>query len=140
MTDLKTKPTPHSVDEFISGIEDQRRHADCLKVVGIMRKATNCEPRMWGASIVGFGKYHYRYDSGREGDWFLAAFSPRKSALTLYKMAGFERYDTLMAKLGKYKTAKSWPYVKRLSDVEMDVLESFVSDSVKYMRETHGDA
>ncbi len=89
---------------------------------------------MWGTSIVGFGTYHYKYASGREGDWMLTGFSPRKQALTLYIMAGFEKYQELMDQLGTFKTGKSCLYVKRLSDINLDVLEELVRESVRYMK------
>lgn len=93
---------------------------------------------MWGSSIVGFGSYHYRYESGREGDWMLTGFSPRKQALTLYMMGGFQRHDELMNKLGKYKTGKSCLYVKKLEDIDLDVLRQLVAESVDYMRQSYG--
>jgi hypothetical protein len=96
-------------------------------------------PVMWGPSIVGFGSYHYKYESGREGDFFIAGFSPRKAALTIYIMAGFSRYDELMSKLGKYKTGKSCLYVKRLSDIDIDVLKSLVLASVAWVQEKYPD-
>ena len=98
-----------------------------------MKRAVGAEPKMWGPSIVGFGHYHYKYASGRENDWFLAGFSPRKQDLTLYIMAGFDRYDALMTKLGKHKTGKSCLYLKRLADVDVAVLEELISASVKHM-------
>lgn len=107
--------------------------ADCAKLVEIMGRATGAEPRMWGPSIVGFGSYHYKYDSGREGDWFLTGFSPRKQALTLYIMAGFERYDDLMRRLGRHSTGKSCLYVRRLDDVDLDVLTELVQASVDHV-------
>ena len=92
---------------------------------------------MWGKSIVGFGKYHYQYESGREGDFFLSGFSPRKQALTIYVMAGFSKFPKLMKKLGKYKTGKSCLYVKKLDDIEESVLTELINQSLKYMRETY---
>jgi hypothetical protein len=99
-----------------------------------MSDATKAEPSMWGASILGFGNYHYKYESGREGDWFLTGFSPRKRELSLYIMAGFERYNALMKKLGKHRTGKSCLYIKRLSDVDINVLSELVVASVEHMR------
>jgi hypothetical protein len=92
---------------------------------------------MWGDSIVGFGSYHYRYASGREGDWFVTGFSPRKQNLTLYIMAGFDNYDHLLQNLGKHKTGKSCLYIKRLEDVDLDTLRELVSQSVQHMNETN---
>jgi hypothetical protein len=127
-----------SVDDFIGAIPDEMRREDCRTLVEMMRVATHSEPKMWGPAIVGFGQYHYKYDSGREADWFLAGFSPRKSALTLYIMAGFDRYDGIMARLGKYKTGKSCLYIKKLSDIDLDVLRELVNESVKHMSRTSG--
>jgi hypothetical protein len=138
MAELKTKRTGASVDAFLDGVTDAGRRQDCLALLGIMKRATDAEPEMWGSSIVGFGRYHYRYASGREGDWFLTGFSPRKRDLTLYVMAGFERYEELLARLGTYRTGKSCLYVKRLSDLDLGVLEKLVSRSVQHLRESYG--
>lgn len=138
MAELKTQPTDVSVGDFIAAIPDETRREDCRTVVEIMKNATHSDPKMWGPSIVGFGHYHYKYESGREGDWFLAGFSPRKSALTLYIMAGFDRYDGIMARLGKYKTGKSCLYVKKLSDIDLDVLRELVDESVKHTSRKSG--
>jgi len=99
-----------------------------------MKRVTRSRPKMWGGAIVGYGQHHYKYESGREGDWFLAGFSPRKQALTLYIMPGFSSYGPLMKKLGKYKTGKSCLYIKKLEDVNLEVLEELVSRSVEHMR------
>jgi hypothetical protein len=136
MAELKTKATTASVSDFLAAIEDDERRQDCLTVAKIMKKATGAEPRLWGASIVGFGDHHYKYESGRELDWFLTGFSPRKRDLTLYIMPGFTRYDDLMAKLGKHKTGKSCLYIKRLADVDLAVLQTLVEDSVGHMRQS----
>ncbi len=138
MADLKTQPTDASVEEFIAAIPDETRRQNCRKLGEIMKDATHSGPKMWGPAIVGFGQYHYKYDSGREGDWFLAGFSPRKTALTLYIMAGFDRYDSIMARLGKHKTGKSCLYIKKLSDIDLDVLRELVNESVKHMSRTSG--
>ena len=135
MAELKTKKTEASVDDFIAGIADDQRRKDCKALVAIMKRITKAPPKMWGASMVGFGSYHYTYASGREGDWFLAGFSPRRQDLTVYVLAGFEDYPELMAKLGKYKTGKSCLYLKRLSDVDAAVLEKLIAVSVKDMKE-----
>jgi hypothetical protein len=135
MAELKTKKTEASVDDFIAGIADEQRRADCRTLLAMMKRVTKAPPKMWGASMVGFGSYHYRYASGREGDWFLSGFSPRKQDLTVYVMAGFEDYPELMARLGKYKTGKSCLYLKRLSDIDAAVLEKLIAASVKDMNE-----
>jgi hypothetical protein len=130
----KTKPTKAGVTAFLDSVEDRQKRADCRKVAAMMRRATGKRAKMWGPSIVGFGTYHYKYDSGREGDFMLTGFSPRKQALTVYVMPGFSRYEALMKKLGKYKTGKSCLYIKRLADVDERVLEQLIGKSVKDMR------
>ena len=137
MAENKTKPTKLSVTAFISSIGDKQKRADVKKVAALMRKATGARAKMWGANIVGFGQYHYKYDSGREGDFMLVGFSPRKQALTIYIIAGFTRFAPLMKKLGKYKTGKSCLYVRRLSDIDEAVLDRLIQDSVKYMRKNY---
>lgn len=138
MADLKTKPTAASVDAFLEAVDDEERRQDCLTILKLMKDVTKAEPKLWGGSMIGFGTYHYKYESGREGDWFLTGFSPRKKELTLYIMAGFDRYDALLAKLGKFKTGKSCLYVKRLADIDMAVLKQLVSASVTHMKQTYG--
>lgn len=132
--ELKTKPTKKSVDDFLNAIKDEQVRQDCRAIAGIMQKATGAEPEMWGSSLVGFGRYHYKYASGREADWMLAAFSPRKQNITLYLMSGFDGYDELMAGLGPHSCGKSCLYIKRLSDVHVPTLRKLVNASVKYMR------
>ncbi len=134
MAELKTKPNEGDVAAFLAGVADPAKRRDCETVLEIMREATGSEPKMWGPSIVGFGSYRYTYESGREGDWMLTGFSPRKQNLTLYIMPGFGRYPELMAKLGKHKTGKSCLYLGRLADVDLDVLTELVRESVAYMR------
>ena len=112
----KTKPTTKSVTAFIDGIEDEQRRKDCRAVSTLMRRVTGARPKMWGDSIVGFGEHHYKYESGREGDFFVAGFSPRKQALSLYITAGFKGREALLKKIGKYKTGKSCLYLKRLAE------------------------
>jgi hypothetical protein len=113
------------------------RRQDCLRVLEIMKRVTGDEPKLWGPAMVGFGSYHYRYDSGREGDWFVTGFSPRKANLTLYIMAGFDRYAELLERLGKFKTGKSCLYVKKLADVDEAVLTELIAASVEHMRRTY---
>ncbi len=137
MAENKTKPTKLSVTAFMNGIEDPAMRRDARKVSAMMRKATGSRARMWGSNIVGFGEYHYKYDSGREGDFMIAGFSPRKQALTLYVIPGFKPFAPLMKKLGKYKTGKSCLYIKRLSDVDEDVLAKLIGESVKLMRKKY---
>ena len=132
--ELKTKLNDASVEDFINTVEDETIRADCFEITKMMKQATKAEPKMWGASIVGFGSYHYKGASGREGDWMLVGFSPRKQNLTVYIMAGFDRYDELMKKLGKFSTGKSCLYIKKLADVDKKVLKELVSESVQYMK------
>lgn len=137
MTKLKTRKNDASVEEFLNSIEDEEKREDCFKVVEMMQSITGTEPVMWGLSIVGFGEYTYRYASGQEGEWPLVGFSPRKQNLTLYIMSGFDKYDSLLGRLGKYKTGKSCLYIERLEDVDRAVLEELVRRSVDHMRHTH---
>ena len=130
MAELKTKQNDQSVDEFLKAIPDERRRKDCYAVLELMKKVTGDEPKMWGDAIVGFGAYHYKYASGREGDSFLTGFSPRKQNLTLYITTGFEEYDDLLNKLGKYKTGKACLYINKLEDVDLSVLQELVTKSV----------
>jgi len=132
--ELKTKLNESSVEGFLNGVEDEERRADCFRVLELMKKVTGEEPKMWGPSIVGFGSTHLKYESGRELDWMLTGFSPRKANLTLYIMSGFSRYDELMARLGKYKTGKSCLYIKRLSDVDVNILEDLVASSIAHVK------
>ena len=134
MADNKTQPTRASVTAFMAAIGDRQMRADAKKVAAMMRRATGKRARMWGPSIVGYGSYHYRYASGREGDHLITGFSPRKQALSIYIMPGFDRFQGLMSKLGKYTTGKSCLYIKRLADVDEAVLERLIDESVRYMR------
>lgn len=136
MPQNKTQPTDASVDAFIDSIDNGRRRQDSREVLTLMREVTGEEPTMWGDSMVGFGKYHYRYDSGREGDWFLAGFAPRKSNLVVYIMSGFPRHAELMKKLGKHRTGSSCLYIKKLDDVDRDVLRELVRRSVEHTRKS----
>ena len=139
MAELKTKPTKQSVNEFISNIVDEKRRKDCRVVLKLMAEATGAKPEMWGPSIVGFGRYRYKYESGREGDWMVTGFSPRKSDLTLYIMPGFDRYADLMKRLGKHKTGKSCLYLKSLDGIDLAVLRKLVEHSVKRMADKRID-
>lgn len=134
MAELKTKVNDASVAKFLEGVADERKRRDCFTLVELMRKITKAEPKMWGASIVGFGTYHYTYASGREGDWFVTGFAPRKQDLTIYLLTGFVAPAELMAKLGKHKTGVSCLYVKTLDDVHMPTLRKLITDSVKSMK------
>ena len=130
MAEWKTKESKSSVAAFLAAIPDPQRRDDALAVAAMMKAAMKTEPRMWGTSIVGYGAQHYKYESGREGDWFRIGFSPRKDALTVYITSSFEQYPELMAKLGKYTTGKSCLHIKRLSDVDEKVLKQLIIRAV----------
>lgn len=132
MAELKTKLNDASVSKFLEGVADERKRRDCQTLVEIMSKLTKCEPKMWGTSIVGFGTYHYRYASGREGDWFPIGFSPRKQDLTIYLTTGFAPHAELMKSLGKHKIGKGCLYLKTLDDVHMPTLRKLIAASLKY--------
>jgi hypothetical protein len=134
MADNKTKPTESSVAAFIDAISDPAKRADARALVKLMQDATGEEPKMWGPSIIGFGSYHYRYDSGREGDMPLIGFSPRKTATVLYNMIGSSASQALLAKLGKHTTGKGCLYIKKLADVDQQVLEAMVVKSLAASR------
>ena len=119
MAGVKTRPNKSSVERFLRGVKDEKRRTDAHSLVALMREVTRAAPEMWGESIVGFGRYRYRYDSGREGEWFLTGFSPRKQSLTIYIMPGFERYGALLKKLGKHRTGKSCLYLGSLSEIDL---------------------
>jgi hypothetical protein len=128
--ELKTKLTDQSVTGFLDGIQDEKRRAECYTILELMQSVTQAEPKMWGDAIVGFGSYHYRYASGREGDWFPVGFSPRKQNLTLYFMGGLAPLEALLSKLGKFTTGKGCLYIKRLEDVDLSTLKELVRQSV----------
>jgi hypothetical protein len=134
---MKTTPNDKSVNKFLKSVENDRRREDGLEVLKLFEEVTGMEPQMWGDSIIGFGRYHYKYASGREGEWMLTGFSPRKQNLTLYIMDGFDEYDKLLAKLGKHKTGKSCLYINKLEDVDLDVLRQLVKKSVEHMQKTN---
>ena len=129
MAENKTQKTTASVSGFIAGIEDERKRKDAETLIEMMKRVTGETPKMWGPSIIGFGSHHYRYESGREGDWPRVGFSPRKQNLVLYMTDGFEDYGALLGKLGKHSTGKSCLYIKRLADVDASVLETMVERS-----------
>ena len=137
MAELKTKVNKANVEKFLNTIKDEKKREDSFTVLELMKQVTKAEPRMWGSSIVGFGSYHYKYASGREGDWFLTGFSARKQNLTLYIMAGFDEYEELLKKLGKHTTGKACLYIKSLEDVHVPTLRKLVQQSVKHMASTN---
>ena len=133
----KTKPTGISVDAFLDAVSDPQRREDAKAVRAMMERLSGHPAMMWGPSIVGFGKYNYKYDSGREGEFARLGFSPRSKELVLYLIGGFPRHQEIMGRLGKYRTGKSCLYVKRLSDVDQDALEELVTEGLAYMREKY---
>jgi hypothetical protein len=134
MAENKTKATTKSVPEFLEQIEDPKRRSDCITIAAMMEKLTGSKPKMWGDSIVGFGDYRYKYASGREGDWFLSGFSPRKQNLTIYIMGYLEFYTELLEGLGKFKHGKGCLYIKTLEDIDLKVLESLISASIERLK------
>lgn len=136
MAELKTKVNDASVDKFLRGITDEAKREDSNKILEMMKKATKVEPKMQGTSIIGFGDYLYKYESGREGDYFLSGFSPRKQNLTLYILGGFDEHEELLNKLGKYSLGKGCLYINKLEDVDTKVLHELVTRSVKKMAKT----
>ena len=134
MSDNKTKPTRISVEALLDSVTDATKRADALTLIDMMRSATGEQPAMWGPSIIGFGTYHYRYESGREGDSPIVGFSPRKPALVLYIVTGFRGAEPLLAKIGKHTTGKSCLYVKRLADIDLPVLRKLIDQSVAAVR------
>lgn len=136
MAELKTKATDQSVAKFIASAGESRQ-ADCATLLALMQKATGANPKLWGSSLVGFGDYHYVYASGREGDWFLTGFSPRKANLSLYVLNGFPGQAELLEKLGKHKVGKGCLYLNQLADVHLPTLKKLIAGSVKQAKKTH---
>ena len=139
MSENKTVETGASVDAFLETVDSSTRREDARAVIEIMRRVTGVEPKMWGPSIIGFGKYHYRYDSGREGEMPRVGFSPRKANLVLYLTSKDGGFVTLLSRLGKHKTGASCLYVNKLSDIDVEVLEALISQSWEASREQYGD-
>ena len=131
MAENKTQPTGESVVGFLNGIENEKRRQDSFKVLELMQEVTGEQPRMWGASIIGLGDAHLQYESGRQVDWFVVGFSPRKQNLTLYLNTGFEQYGELLGRLGKYTTGKGCLYIKKIEDIDLGVLKELVQASAQ---------
>ena len=138
MAENKTRPTDGSVTDYLNSIEKERKREDSFAILEMMKEVTGEAPKLWG-TIVGFGEYRYRYESGREGEWFLTGFAPRKQSLTLYIMGGFEEHDDLMSKLGKHKTGKACLYINKLADVDETVLRELVKKSAEHVAATSED-
>lgn len=134
MAEAKTKPTKASVTQFLNKIPDASRREDCFAIAKMMEEITGSKPVMWGPSIIGFGTFSYKYASGHEGDWPIAAFSPRKQDLTLYLTIGFEKYEDLLGQLGKHRKSKACLYIKRLSDIHVPTLKKLIKLSVKDLK------
>lgn len=138
MAENKTQPTDQSVKSFIDALEDEQKIADSYSLLELMKDVTGCDPKMWGPSIIGFDQYHYKYESGREGDFLKVGFSPRKREFSIYLMCNLEKNAALLNKLGKHRTGKSCLYVKRLEDIDLDVLRELAEESVRYVDEKYG--
>lgn len=134
----KTQENDASVAAFLDKVEPRRRQDDCRVVNEMMRRVTGLEPKMWGDSIVGFDRYHYKYESGREGDWFVTGYAPRKQALTVYIMPRFGQYEDLLARLGKVRTSVSCLYINRLENIDLAVLEVLVHQAYQRMKKVYG--
>jgi hypothetical protein len=131
MVELKTKLNDASIGDFLNKVEDEQKRKDCFEITRIMKQVTKEEPKMWGPAIIGFGSYHYKYESGREGDMMKIGFSPRKQNITLYIGLGGELENPLLKKLGKYTTGKGCLYIKKLTDVDKQVLQDLITESFK---------
>ncbi len=137
MAELKTQKNDADVEAFLNNVEPDKKRQDSFAIMNLMQEVTGEEPVMWGPSIVGFGSYRFKYESGRTGEWMLVGFAPRKQNLTLYIMPGFEHYDQLLSKLGKFSTGKSCLYIKKMEDVDEGVLRNLVHQSVEHMKKTN---
>ena len=134
MSTLKTQPSNKNVNDFVSSVEHKKRRQDSLVLLQLFEKITNSKPVLWGDSIVGYGSYHYKYASGREGDWPVTGFSPRKQNLSIYIMPGFGDYQPILNNLGKHKTSVSCLYINKLEDIQLDVLEQLIRASITDMQ------
>lgn len=139
MAENKTQPTAKSVTAFLDAVENEKRRADAYRLLEIFNRLMPEPAILWGESLIGYGSYYYKYDSGREGDFFLTGFAPRKQNLSIYIIAGFEPFSELLGKLGKYKTGASCLYVNKLEDIDLDVLEELIKQSVGLMRKKYGN-
>ena len=137
MAELKTKERKASVEKFLKSVKDDQKREDSFYILKMMKQITKAEPKMWGTSMIGFGNYHFKYASGREGDWFLTGFSPRKQSLTLYIMADINKYKEILSKLGKHKTGKGCLYINKLADVDVKVLRELITTSVNKLKKMY---
>jgi hypothetical protein len=134
MAEMKTKENNENVEKFLNTVEDISKRKDCFEIAELMKKASDFEPKMWGNAIVGFGRYHYKYESGREGDMCLIGFSPRKKNITMYIMAGIDSQRDLLDKLGKHKTSKGCLYINKLSDIDKNILTKLMKNAIAYLK------
>jgi hypothetical protein len=132
MAELKTKKTGQSVEEFLNQLPDEKKRKDCFTLVEMMEQSTGAEAKMWGSSIVGFGDYRYKYESGRSNDWFIVGFSPRKQNLTLYLNGGLDRWQDILSRMGRYKKGNACLYINKIEDVNLPVLRELIDLSVQY--------
>ncbi len=140
MAKNKTTQTEQSVDEFVHAVDDLQKRADSVALIKLMREVSGHDPKIWGPSIIGFGRYHYRYASGHEGEAPLLGFSPRKAAISLYVFTGSEEHLPLLDKLGKFKMGKACIYIKRLSDIDTAVLTRLMKETIRFLRSTYPDS
>lgn len=131
---LKTNQNEASPSDFITSVEHQQRRADAEVLLALFNRVTALKPKMWGESIIGYGRYHYHYESGREGEYFITGFSPRKASSTIYIMPGYQDLSAMLKRLGKHKAAKSCLYINKLSDIDLDVLEEIILFGMDYMK------
>ena len=134
MAELKTQPNDQNVEAFLNSVDNDAKRQDALTILEMMKQITGENPKMWGNSIIGFGNFHYKYESGREGDWFVTGFSPRKQNLTVYLMSGFEGKSDLLNQLGKHKIGKGCLYIKKLEDIQLNTLKTLIQNSVEETR------
>lgn len=137
MYELKTKETDNSVIEFIEAVENPKKREDAYKLLDIFKETTGFEAKMWGPSIIGFGSYHYKYESGHEGDAPLVGFSPRKAKISLYFAPGEKKREQLLKNFGKHTTGKACVYINKIADINEDVLIELINESVKFLNETY---
>ena len=137
MAEAKTKLTEQSVDSFLANVAEEQVRADCYTIINLMQKASGEPPQMWGPAIIGFGSYHYKYDSGREGDICTIGLSPRKGKITLYVLCGFPGQEQVLEELGKHKAEGGCLYIKKLTDVNVDVLDSLIKQSFEFKKKSH---
>ena len=133
-SDNKTQPTVESVEVFLASVDHETRRSDGLALLDLFNRVTGWKPVMWGPSIIGYGRYHYKYASGREGDFLVTGFSPRKSSLSIYIMPGYRNMADKLARLGKHKTGRSCLYINKLADIDTNVLQEIIEDGIAYMK------